>query len=144
MRGIFAARRMLRNGVYCGSLCSSVAEITSSSSNPATIPFSVSSTVTTKPFWSLPISKFHQPSNRNHFSSSSSSGESKVVAVESADQFNSVLRKVQGNCLSILVKFCNLIGLALMLLHDCVYIHNFIQMNPCQQSSTSLPPGVGH
>ncbi|GJU73141.1 thioredoxin O2, mitochondrial-like protein [Tanacetum coccineum] len=99
MRGIFAARRMLRNGVYCGSLCSSVAEITSSSSNPATIPFSVSSTVTTKPFWSLPISKFHQPSNRNHFSSSSSSGESKVVAVESADQFNSVLRKVQDESL---------------------------------------------
>ncbi|PWA76529.1 thioredoxin [Artemisia annua] len=105
MRGIFAARRMLRNGVYCGSLCSSVAEITWSSSNPATIPFSsysysFSSSVT-KPFWSLPVSKFQSgqlPSNRNHFSSSSS-GESKVVTVESADQFNSVLRKVQDESL---------------------------------------------
>ncbi|KAK1432558.1 hypothetical protein QVD17_09455 [Tagetes erecta] len=98
MRGIFAVRRMLRNGVYCGSLYSSVAEI-ASSSNPATatIPcsysFSFSSSVT-KPSWSIPVSQHYF--NRNH---SSSSGQSSVVVVESEDQFNSLLRKVQDESL---------------------------------------------
>ncbi|KAJ0711584.1 hypothetical protein HanOQP8_Chr09g0325501 [Helianthus annuus] len=84
MRGIFAARRMLRNGVYCGSLYSSVGEIASaSSSNPATIPYSYSSlSSVTKPSWSLTVSKFQcgqHPSNRNHFSSSSSGAISYVI-----------------------------------------------------------------
>ncbi|XP_076950665.1 thioredoxin O2, mitochondrial-like [Bidens hawaiensis] len=103
MRGILAARRMLRNGVYCGSLFSSVGDIVSaSSSNPATItiPYSYSYSVSsvTKPLWSKPISKFQSgqhPSTRNHCSS----GESRVVTVDSEDQFNTLLRKVQDESL---------------------------------------------
>ncbi|KAJ0542538.1 putative monodehydroascorbate reductase (NADH) [Helianthus annuus] len=109
MRGIFAVRRMLRNGVYCGSLYSSLGEIASaSSSNPATIPYSYSSlSSVTKPSWSLTVSKFQSgqhPSNRNHFSSSSS-GQSRVVTVESEDQFNSLLRKVQDESLPAIFYF---------------------------------------
>ncbi|XP_071731197.1 thioredoxin O2, mitochondrial-like [Rutidosis leptorrhynchoides] len=104
MRAIFGVRRMLRNGVYCGSLCSSIREIAAaSSSNPATIPYSYSISSFTKPSWSIPIAKFQfsqQPSNLKHYSSSSSSsGESRVVNVESEDQFNTLLRKVQDESL---------------------------------------------
>ncbi|KAK9067459.1 hypothetical protein SSX86_014788 [Deinandra increscens subsp. villosa] len=111
MRGIFAVRRMLRNGVYCGSLYSSAAEIASAtSSNPATIPISYScsfSSSVTKPSWSIPNSRFQSgqhSSNRNHCSSSSS-GQSRVVTVESEDQFNSLLRKVQDESLPAIFYF---------------------------------------
>ncbi|XP_023751820.1 thioredoxin O2, mitochondrial isoform X1 [Lactuca sativa] len=105
MRGIFAIRRMVRNGVYCGSICSSIGEIASvSSSNPATIPYSYSCSFSsvTKPSWSIPISKFQsgqQPSNRNHCSSPSSAGGSRVVTVESEAEFNTLLRKIQDESL---------------------------------------------
>ncbi|XP_076917799.1 thioredoxin O1, mitochondrial-like [Bidens hawaiensis] len=90
------------HGVYCGSLFSSVCEIVSaSSSNPATIPYSYSvSSVITKP-----ISKFQSeqhPSTRNHCSSS---GESRVVTVDSEDQFNTLLRKVQDESLPAIFYF---------------------------------------
>ncbi|KAI3669076.1 hypothetical protein L6452_40297 [Arctium lappa] len=103
MRGIFAVRRMVRNGVYCGSLCSSISEIASASSYPATTPYSYSCSFSsvTKPLWPASISKFQsgqQPSNRNHCSSPSS-GQSRVVTVESEDQFNSLLRKIQDESL---------------------------------------------
>ncbi|XP_076909569.1 thioredoxin O2, mitochondrial-like [Bidens hawaiensis] len=101
MRGILAARRMLRNGVYCGSLYSSAAEIVSaSSSNPATIPYT--------PLWSIPTSQRQSgqhPFARNHCSSSSSTGQSRVVTVDSEDQFNTLLRKVQDESLPAIFYF---------------------------------------
>ncbi|KAL8231739.1 hypothetical protein R6Q57_001517 [Mikania cordata] len=110
MRGIFAVRRMLRNGVYCGSLYSSLGEIASvSSSNPATVPVSYSCSFSslTKPLSSIPISKFQSDQHnfsRNHCSSSSSD-QSKVVMVDSEEQFNSLLRKVQDESLPAVLYF---------------------------------------
>nr|XP_043618447.1 thioredoxin O2, mitochondrial-like [Erigeron canadensis] len=110
MRGVFAGRRMLRNGVYCGSLFSSLHEFpatTSSAPNPAALIYPTS--FFPKPS-STPIFRSH-PFNPNHYSTSSSphqmiiTGKSRVISVESEDQFNSLLRKVQDESLPAIFYF---------------------------------------